>query len=210
MMTGSCEICGNLLVPKKRGKPRFCGSVCRRKAEGLQRLEKKKKNGARVVGGTDKCADCGQVFVLKGRKSIRCDNCKDQYRLVLYQRYNASEVRKERLKQRRKTDPKYALDRRMSWSVWYALESEKSSESWETLVGFSLSDLIRHLERQFTDGMSWDNMGDWHIDHIVPLASFKYESSEDAEFRAAWAITNLRPLWSKENVSKGARRLLLI
>lgn len=63
---------------------------------------------------------------------------------------------------------------------------------------------------QFLPGMSWDNMAEWHIDHILPLASFSYASASDPEFRAAWALTNLRPLWSAENMQKGAKRVLLL
>jgi hypothetical protein len=58
--------------------------------------------------------------------------------------------------------------------------------------------------------MSWDNIGDWHIDHIVPLASFTFSSADDPEFRAAWALTNLRPLWAADNMRKHARREFLL
>ena len=58
--------------------------------------------------------------------------------------------------------------------------------------------------------MTWQNMSLWHVDHILPLASFEYESASDPEFRAAWALTNLRPLWSVENLQKGAKRVLLL
>lgn len=77
-------------------------------------------------------------------------------------------------------------------------------------LGYTASELRLHLERQFTKGMSWDNMGEWHIDHIVPLSSFTYESSDDAEFKRAWALSNLRPLWGADNLRKSAKRTHLI
>jgi hypothetical protein len=58
--------------------------------------------------------------------------------------------------------------------------------------------------------MSWDNVGKWHIDHIIPLSSFRFTSMDDPEFRAAWALSNLRPMWATENILKGARRLTLL
>lgn len=53
-------------------------------------------------------------------------------------------------------------------------------------------------------------MGEWHIDHIIPKSSFDYQTPDDDAFKAAWALTNLRPLWSSENLRKKAKRLHLI
>jgi len=77
-------------------------------------------------------------------------------------------------------------------------------------LGYSLDDLRRHIERQFTPGMDWDRFAkaEIHIDHIVPLSSF--DLSDPDEVRAAFALTNLRPLWATDNLSKGARRDLLV
>lgn len=96
-------------------------------------------------------------------------------------------------------------------AISHALKrSAKGGRSWQELVDYSVNDLIAHLERQFLTGMSWDNYGDWHVDHIVPASSFQYETPEDADFKSCWALTNLRPMWAKENISKGAKRLHLI
>lgn len=58
--------------------------------------------------------------------------------------------------------------------------------------------------------MTWDNFGDWHIDHILPLSSFNYSTPDEPDFKSAWALTNLRPIWAKENLEKGAKRLTLL
>lgn len=78
------------------------------------------------------------------------------------------------------------------------------------LFGYSIPELRRHLEKQFGRQMSWELFaeGAIHIDHIIPLASF--DLSDEQEVRAAWSLTNLRPLWARENVTKGARRTLLV
>lgn len=73
------------------------------------------------------------------------------------------------------------------------------------LLGFSVDDLRHHLEQQFKPGMTWENYGRWHIDHVVPLAHHVYETPDDEGFSRAWALSNLQPLWAAENVSKGAR-----
>ena len=90
----------------------------------------------------------------------------------------------------------------------------KNGESKSIYLPFTSAALKEHLERQFLRGMSWDNFGKgpgkWHVDHIVPLSSFKFDSMDDSEFRAAWALTNLRPLWGPDNQVKGAKRVHLL
>jgi hypothetical protein len=86
----------------------------------------------------------------------------------------------------------------------------KGGRSWESLVGYTVRDLVAHIERQFVKGMSWDNFGAWHVDHILPIASFSFQSVDDPEFRACWALTNLRPLWADANRRKHAKRLTLL
>ena len=81
----------------------------------------------------------------------------------------------------------------------------------ESFFGYPVEDLMLHLERQFSRGMSWANYGaQWTIDHIIPLAAFDITEPGDAEFCAAWALPNLRPLGKIANGRKGARRELLL
>lgn len=53
--------------------------------------------------------------------------------------------------------------------------------------------------------MIWDNYGEWHIDHIIPISKFHFESFEDEGFKKAWALNNLQPLWANENMKKGGK-----
>jgi hypothetical protein len=71
------------------------------------------------------------------------------------------------------------------------------------LVGCDSVLLKLHLERQFKKGMTWDNRNLWHIDHIVPCASF--DLTDPDQQKQCFHYTNLQPLWAKENLSKGAR-----
>ena len=61
----------------------------------------------------------------------------------------------------------------------------KKRRRWENLVGYSRKELMDHLEKQFVNGMSWDNYGKygWHIDHIIPKCNFKFNSFDDEEFK---------------------------
>ena len=76
----------------------------------------------------------------------------------------------------------------------------KESRSAE-IIGCDWEFFKLHIERQFTDGMSWENRKLWHIDHIIPLATA--QSLEDVT--ALNHFTNLRPMWAADNIRKGAK-----
>jgi len=78
------------------------------------------------------------------------------------------------------------------------------------MVDYTMAELIAHLERQFTKGMSWDNYGEWHLDHILPLASFNIAGPESEDFKRAFSLANLRPLWGAENQAKSAKIVTLL
>jgi len=80
-----------------------------------------------------------------------------------------------------------------------ALNSKKDKHTIEYL-GCDKKTLYNHLEKQFKDGMSWKNKGEWHIDHIRPCASFNLELEE--EIMKCFHYTNLQPLWATDNLSK--------
>lgn len=64
----------------------------------------------------------------------------------------------------------------------------------------------------FINGMTWEKFmaGEIHIDHIVPVSSFNIVSDECEEFKRCWSLSNLRPLWAKDNLSKGSRQEFLL
>ena len=87
--------------------------------------------------------------------------------------------------------------------VWGALkhyETRRDKQHTMEYVGCSIEALRTHLENQFTEGMTWDNPGEWHIDHIKPCASFNLDIEE--ERHACFHYTNLQPLWGPDNLRK--------
>jgi hypothetical protein len=152
--------------------------------------------------GFKKCTICGIEKTLP-------EFCKTEHSLDGYypscklcknlSRDNKKANERQRLK--RATDPAFVLNCRISRSIRDSFR-RKNGRHWELLVGFTLDELKTHLESQFHDGMSWDNMGQWHIDHLLPVSMFKFESETDPEFQMCWDLSNLRPLWAADNIRK--------
>lgn len=107
---------------------------------------------------------------------------------------------------RYRSDPVARLHQNVSRAIRSSLSyGTKRRKKWESLVGYTTLDLKQHLEKQFKPGMTWENYGEWHIDHIIPVAVFNFGSYEHEDFKRCWALKNLQPMWAKENISKGAR-----
>jgi hypothetical protein len=112
-------------------------------------------------------------------------------------------------RKRRAEDPKYRLGVRTRTAVWQLLKERNVNKTNKTfsLLGYSIEDLMVHLEALFTSGMTWDNYGEWHVDHKIPMNSFQFESTDDIGFKECWKLSNLQPLWGLDNLSKGTKLL---
>lgn len=111
---------------------------------------------------------------------------------------------------RNRYDPRYLLNARMRVAIRKALKGGKAGRSWEGIVGYTVDDLRRHIERQMPKGYTLDDMfgGRIHLDHIVPKSTFNVEDPK--ELRSCWSLANLRPLPAVENMRKGAKLLSLL
>lgn len=93
--------------------------------------------------------------------------------------------------------------------VLVAVKKQYSKKAYKTmeLIGCSIEHLRDHLESQFTEGMTWENMGQdgWHIDHIKPC--FSFDLSKESEQLKCFNWKNLQPLWAKDNWKKGTKIL---
>ena len=100
---------------------------------------------------------------------------------------------------------KHRINTCMRSAITRCMNGEKNGRHWFDIVGYNLEDLMGHIEKQFDDGMAWDNYGDWEIDHRIPLSAFNFKTHEDIDFQKAWSLSNLQPLWKFDNRSKGAK-----
>lgn len=164
-----------------------CGPIVAK--QNAERSEAKRIRHKRPVGSTLNCRRCDCEFVKVG----------------VHQAYCSPECKEANWK----ANPRNVINSRVNALIRNALGG-KGGVSWQTMVGYTLDELIAHLERQFLPGMSWENRGRWHVDHVVPRSSFQFETAADPEFTACWAISNLRPMWAKDNLSKSSKRTHLL
>jgi hypothetical protein len=105
---------------------------------------------------------------------------------------------KERNKRRRKETPHIFAWRDTLKDSLKRLGKDKEGHTID-LLGYSAIDLKNHMESLFTEGMSWDNHGEWHIDHIIPVTTFH----SDTPMSVVNALSNLQPLWATNRVIDG-------
>ena len=81
------------------------------------------------------------------------------------------------------------------------LKGGRKPDSYSKTIGCSPKELYQHIENKFAEGMSWDNYGEWHVDHIKPIS--KHNLDDPKEVEKINHYSNLQPLWAKDNIEKG-------
>ena len=106
-------------------------------------------------------------------------------------------------KNRRKTDPLFKLEGALRTRIVYAFKAKgfKKEEKTVDLLGTDFNTASQHIESLFKEGMSWDNHGEWEIDHIKPFATAKTEE----DLKNLCHYKNLQPLWKSENRQKSGK-----
>lgn len=137
--------------------------------------------------------------------NIYCKNCSriktNQYRDENRERYRETE--RKRRKWRRDNDPEFHLMDVMRSRMMHAMKGDLKSDRTFNLIGCSVGKLREYIENQFRDGMTWENFGEWQVDHIKPCASFNLTIPEQQ--RKCFNYKNLQPLWANENRFKSDR-----
>jgi len=187
-----CNHCGNKFEAKAHNA-KYCSNGCKRKQWRIDNREaylaQKKKN-----------RDKNREDINEKKRTWYKDNFKhtQEYR-AKYNSLNKDAIR-EYEKKRYDEEPLFRLAhnlRTLTIQAFKAKSWRKNSATSE-MLGAEYETVFKHLENQFTEGMSWTNKGEWHIDHIIPLAS----AINEDELYLLNHYTNLQPLWAKENQSK--------
>lgn len=122
---------------------------------------------------------------------------------VRQKRVENREKTNDYLRNRRSSDESYRLLCNLRRRINHFVSGDCKSARTMELIGCSIEFLKKHLEKQFTEGMSWDNYGrnGWVIDHIVPCALF--DLTKDYQQKSCFNWQNLQPLWAEDNKKKG-------
>lgn len=182
--------------------------------------KKQERRENKKVYVTKVCTICGKEFVTSDSRIVCCsDECRrinanikaKEYRDNPLTRPKYKEAGRKYVKKRLKTDIDYKLKFNIQSTILrYLKKYGKQGKSLHTLeyLDYTMQDLKKYLESQFEPDMTWDNHGTlWHIDHIKPVASYKFvkDGEEDIEaVKQCWSLDNLRPLYKKDNLSKGS------
>lgn len=125
----------------------------------------------------------------------------------LWNRQNRASINKSKArnkKARRLIDPTFRIKESYYRHINKFMKGKKVMRT-SKYLGCPFDMLKKHLERKFTKGMNWGNYGlyGWHIDHIIPCASFDLNNPEQQKI--CFNYKNLQPLWAKDNLSKSAK-----
>ena len=176
-LTNNCKLCRNKYSKKYNDQNRLLIS---------QRKKSYYKNNMEKILENNKIFRANNPDYMKNYDIIN--------REILYKKRNVY------TKNKRKCNIAFKLRCYLASRIWSALKSNSKSKQTLELLGCSIEFLKKHLESLFTKGMTWDNYGDWHVDHIKPCALF--DLSKPDEQQKCFNYTNLQPLWAIDNLKK--------
>jgi len=172
--------------------------IKRKKQWKLDNLEKAKKiNADYTKNNKYKISNYHKEWYIKNKEAHKI--IRDKY----YKNNKKNILKKQSLYVKKNLHVK--LKKTISRRILNSLKNQdaKKSKSTTELLGCSLDYARQYIESLFYDGMSWENHGEWHIDHIMPCISFNLTDIE--EQKKCFHYTNLQPLWKFDNLSKGAK-----
>jgi len=138
--------------------------------------------------------------VLQNQRKYNAAHREERLAYIANNRERARELDRKRQRKLR-LNPIYRLNQAISLSMRHTLLEGKAGRHWETLVDYNLDQLKRHLEFFFESGMTWDNYGEWQIDHVKPRSSFCFARLKDKAIRKCWALKNLMPRWRSNTIA---------
>ena len=141
--------------------------------------------------------------ISKRRSQDRVENPEKYRKYGKNYRNKYPDYQSEYFKERRKRDPLFKLTSNIRTRIYQSLFYKKwqKNTKFSEYIGCDLNQLKDHLQSKFTEGMTWENYGKWHVDHVVCLSSAKTEE----ELYKLCHYTNLQPLWAVDNLRKGSK-----
>lgn len=203
-LSSSCKSC----VSERERQRRIANPKAGRRRLAKWRRENKehhnRKNAEWRLANPEKAKEHQRRYVEKNPEAVKAAKKKWADANPEYMAEKGRKAARKRLE-----TPKGRIEAAVRSVLGASLKGKKGGRRTFELLGYSVEDLMSHLESLFKPGMSWENYGrgGWEVDHRRPLASFSYEGTEDEQFKAAWALSNLQPLWMSENRKKSDKLL---
>ena len=178
--------------PHKRAKyGRYpCCKICQKQKEMIYCQQNKEKIRIYRKNNREKLQHQARERYQKNKKKI-----------IAYQKIYAQK--------KRDNNPTYRLIGRLRANLYGIMKeikkNTKKEKATKEFLGCGMEAFKIHLESQFSAGMSWDNHGKWHLDHIKPCCSFDLADIEQQ--KVCFHYTNLQPLWAIDNIKKAAKYL---
>jgi hypothetical protein len=184
----------------KDGKSPYC-RFCHKEYNTLRRQKNKKK----IKKQQEEYRSIYRERLNENRKQWGKDNPdKVAINAKKYREKYRDKINQKR-RQKRKRNINFRLRTIISNRIRMALSRGSKNSTAYDLTGCSWEHLKLYLESRFTVGMSWDNFGEWHIDHIKPCCSFDLTDIEQQKL--CFHYTNLQPLWAIDNLKKSGKLL---
>jgi len=147
-------------------------------------------------GKMSQCKNCRKLIEQNNKEIIK------EKRSIWYKK-NKIEIIKQHniyLTNKRKYNTLFKLRCNISARIQQSLKRNGYTKNSKTnqILGCSFEEFKQYLQIQFTKGMTWENFGEWHLDHIYPVSLAKNEE----ELIRLNHYTNFQPLWAKDNLQK--------
>ena len=137
----------------------------------------------------------------EGRKTSDPEKYREYVRRYSEKRRSTDSYKKYQLEYRRRTGPR--LSRNLRSRLYAAIKGDLKTSSAVSDLGCTIEEFKLYIENQFQPGMTWENYGEWHIDHLLPLSSF--DLTKKSELLEACHYLNLQPLWKIDNLQKSCQ-----
>ena len=157
------------------------------------------------------CKHCNELKPLKDYRGTRpkCKSCENKIRYIQKQERRKNDpdydkelkkydVMRKRKKEREDSLTNFIQIMRQSIRTSFKRKGYTKKSKSYTILGAEWNVVKEYFESLFVDGMNWDNYGEWHIDHIIPIST---SCCEDEVVKLCY-YKNLQPLWAKDNLLK--------
>lgn len=172
--------------------------------------ERKAAKRAYYLANRDRILRAKQDYYLRKIDSIQAYRAENKDRISAqnsrWHRENRDRIRQRKRDEgrRRREQPSKRMASTLRRRLNKLVKSEGRSQGCGELLGCSFQQFADHIAGMFAHGMSWENYGRrWHIDHVIPCSAF--DLTREAHVRQCFHFTNLRPLWARDNLRKGAK-----